>query len=312
MNPDQHTLLEAYKQAGGMPEVFQNKRIAHLVVGGNQVYSSNLIPGLELECETKGSGIEVNFRMKEGFRFKNPVNLCFGVIPEEGVQEINVNGRIEDNAELEFLAYCVFPNAVKVKHLMQGNITIGNDASFKYHEVHYHGENGGILVSPKVKIIAGVNSYYQGDFYLLKGRAGKIDLDYEVEIGENSRTNLLAKILASGNDEVYLREKVTLRGRDSKGQVESIIVGKDNSTSEVVSELIALKEGCIGHIDCIETILDQAQAKATPLIQVTHRDARITHEAAIGSLSNKQLETIMAKGLTPEQAVEVIVRNMLR
>jgi hypothetical protein len=35
-------------------------------------------------------------------------------------------------------------------------------------------------------------------------------------------------------------------------------------------------------------------------------------EAAIGSVDQRQLETLMAHGLTPEQAVEMVVAGLLR
>ena len=38
----------------------------------------------------------------------------------------------------------------------------------------------------------------------------------------------------------------------------------------------------------------------------------VTHEAAIGSVDKEELETLMARGLTPEQAVEMIVSGILR
>jgi Fe-S cluster assembly scaffold protein SufB len=40
--------------------------------------------------------------------------------------------------------------------------------------------------------------------------------------------------------------------------------------------------------------------------------ARVTHEAAIGSVSKKELETLMARGLDEEEAVDIIIRGMLR
>jgi Fe-S cluster assembly scaffold protein SufB len=40
--------------------------------------------------------------------------------------------------------------------------------------------------------------------------------------------------------------------------------------------------------------------------------AKITHEAAIGGVDQQQLETLMARGLTPEQAVYMIVKGLLR
>jgi Fe-S cluster assembly scaffold protein SufB len=35
-------------------------------------------------------------------------------------------------------------------------------------------------------------------------------------------------------------------------------------------------------------------------------------EAAIGSVDKKQMETLMAHGLSPEEAVDVIVKGILR
>jgi hypothetical protein len=71
-------------------------------------------------------------------------------------------------------------------------------------------------------------------------------------------------------------------------------------------------QGARGHVDCLEIITDQAIAEAIPIVRVTHPLAKITHEAAIGTIDQKQLETLMAHGLTPEQAVEMVVAGLLR
>ncbi len=47
-------------------------------------------------------------------------------------------------------------------------------------------------------------------------------------------------------------------------------------------------------------------------MNVTNPLAKVTHEAAIGSVDKRQLETLMAHGLTPEEAVDVIVKGVLR
>ncbi|GAI05512.1 unnamed protein product [marine sediment metagenome] len=53
-------------------------------------------------------------------------------------------------------------------------------------------------------------------------------------------------------------------------------------------------------------------ARAIPLVYVNDRQAKVTHEAAIGSIDNKQLQTLMARGLSEEKAVDVIVKGVLR
>jgi len=44
---------------------------------------------------------------------------------------------------------------------------------------------------------------------------------------------------------------------------------------------------------------------------VTNKEAKVTHEAAIGSIDKKQMQTLMARGLDKEEAVRVIVKGML-
>lgn len=48
-----------------------------------------------------------------------------------------------------------------------------------------------------------------------------------------------------------------------------------------------------------------------PIVMVRDERARVTHEAAIGSVNRKELETLTARGLTEEKAIEVIIRGML-
>ena len=65
-------------------------------------------------------------------------------------------------------------------------------------------------------------------------------------------------------------------------------------------------------MDCTELVKDRAVARAEPVVNVGHPLAKVTHEAAIGSVDQKQLETLMAHGLTPDEAVDVIIMGLLR
>jgi hypothetical protein len=49
-----------------------------------------------------------------------------------------------------------------------------------------------------------------------------------------------------------------------------------------------------------------------PIVNVTSPLAKVTHEAAIGTVDQRQMETLMAHGLNPEEAVDVIVKGILR
>jgi len=58
-------------------------------------------------------------------------------------------------------------------------------------------------------------------------------------------------------------------------------------------------------VDCVEIVRDQAVASAVPVVRVTDDQAQVTHEAAIGTVDKKELETPMARGLDEEAAVDV-------
>ena len=56
----------------------------------------------------------------------------------------------------------------------------------------------------------------------------------------------------------------------------------------------------------------EAIARAVPLVSVSDQQAKVTHEAAIGSIDKKQMDTLMARGLSPDEAVDVIVAGILK
>jgi Fe-S cluster assembly scaffold protein SufB len=40
--------------------------------------------------------------------------------------------------------------------------------------------------------------------------------------------------------------------------------------------------------------------------------AQVTHEAAIGTVNRKELESLLARGLDEDEAVDLIIRGMIR
>ena len=48
-----------------------------------------------------------------------------------------------------------------------------------------------------------------------------------------------------------------------------------------------------------------------PVVEVSHPLAHVTHEAAIGSVDSRQLQTLMARGLTEDKATDLIIEGLL-
>jgi uncharacterized protein len=72
---------------------------------------------------------------------------------------------------------------------------------------------------------------------------------------------------------------------------------EDHAKADVTGTTAENAEGARVHVDCLEIVRTQAVARAIPAVSVSHPLTKGTHEAAIGSIDKKQLETLMAHGL---------------
>ena len=306
-------MVDAYEKAGGDKNALIGKDIARLVIHENRVLSANEAKGIKMETKETETGVNVYLLVEEGVRIPRPVHLCFGILPKEGLQEIIMKVNAQDNSEVNVIAHCIFPNAVKVIHKMDAEIEIGNNARFDYKETHYHGEFGGIEVIPKARINVGKGGVWESTFALSQGLVGKLDYDFEVFCQDKAVAELVVKAYGKGHDDIKVWEKIHLNGIGARGLAKSRLVLSDKAKAEVRGETYGNAPHARGHVDCIELVNGtQAVARAIPIVSVTNEKAKVTHEAAIGSIDRKQIETLMARGLDENEAVDVIVKGILR
>ena len=306
-------LVDAYEKAGGDKDALLGKGVAKLVIHENKVLSADGVDGLKIETKETETGVNVNLLVEEGAKIARPVHLCFGILPQEGLQEIIMKVNAQDNSEVSVIAHCIFPNAVKVIHKMDADIEIGNNAKFDYKETHYHGEFGGIEVIPKARVKVGKGGVWQSTFALSQGLVGKLDYDFEVFCEEKAVAELVVKVYGKGSDDIKVWEKIYLNGTGARGLAKSRLVLSDKAKAEVRGETYGNAPYARGHVDCIELVNGtEVVARAIPIVSVTNGKAKVTHEAAIGSIDRKQVETLMARGLDENKAVDVIVKGILR
>ncbi|MBC7185935.1 MAG: SufD family Fe-S cluster assembly protein [Calditrichaeota bacterium] len=306
-------LAEAYEKSGGQLDALRDAQVGSLVVSLNKILAKNEIPGLLIEGQETASGVRARITVKQGTVIERPVHLCFGVLPKEGVQEVVAEFVIEDQAKATFLAHCSFPNAVSVRHLMQGTVRVGKGAAMTYNETHFHGDEGGVEVLPVMRVEVAEGGEFRSEFKLTQGAAGRVEIDYEVRVGDHGLCELYAKVYGKQNDSIRVKESIYLDGGGARGLAKSRIVVTDRAESEVVGEIVGNGPSSRGHVDCVEIVQGkQARASAVPMLRVVDETAKLTHEAAIGSVDKKQVETLMARGLTESEAVEVVVQGLLR
>jgi len=301
----------AYSAAGGDAAVLHKHELASLVISGNKVLNANGIKGIVLETHETEHGVDVKMTIKKGYKIPLPVHLCFGLIPEDGLQEIKMNFVAEEDSAVELIAHCTFPNAVNIIHRMDAQMAVGKNASLKYIETHFHGPHGGIQVIPRSHIKIEEGGSYYTNFSLVSGRVGYLEFDYSVDAEKDSICELVTKVYGKKDDKIKILEKVALNGENARSVIKSRLAITDNAESVFRGVTEGHAPRSRGHVDCLEVIQGNAKAEAIPIVRVDNPLAKVTHEAAIGCVDKKEVETLMARGLEEDEAIDIIVKGML-
>jgi len=306
-------LLEIASRTGSLESSLGDKDAIYVVVHANKIIDKNVLPGVEIEAEETDEGIDANITVTKGVVIEKPVHLCFGHLGHEGKQVIQSKITVEEGAKAEFLAHCIFPNAVEFLHAMEGEIYLKERSSFAYREVHVHGPEGKIRVRPKSKVVVGEGATYVGDFTLVEGRVGDLDIEIEVDaVGAHSHVDINSKIYGKYDDVCKIKDIIKLKGEGSSALVKARVVLKDESRGSFLGLVDGAASGARGHVDCTEVVQGNAMAEASPVVRASHPEAEVTHEAAIGRIADEKIEGLMAKGLSEEEAIEIIVSGLLR
>lgn len=305
-------MLDAYEKAGGRPDVLEARRVASAVIHAHDVLAVNEIEGVTIATEAREGGVRARINVAPGTKVEHPVHLCFGVTASEGLQVIDSEFEIGEGAEVGFLAHCTFPNAVELKHVMDARIHVGPGATMRYREAHYHGPEGGIEVMPTTHAQVDEDGRLEIEFDLTEGRVGRMAIEFDADVAANGVAELVSRAYGSADDDISVNEIVRLNGEGARGFTKTRVAVRDQARSEITTTAEGNAPGARGHMDCTEIVRGRAEARNVPIVVVRDDRARVTHEAAIGSVGKKELETLMARGLDEEEAVDVIIRGMLR
>ena len=308
-----NSLLESlYASIGRRPHELRDQAdVARIEIHHNRVLGLHLVPGLKVEASPHDDGIKAQIVVIEGAVIEKPIQVCFGMIPPDGLQQIDLEIDVQPEASAAIVAHCTFPNARRIRHEMDAVLKIGEGSQYAYFERHVHGVDGGVVVVPNSKVYVAEGARYQTEFELIKGRVGEIEMDVEVFAEAHSTFEVNARIRGAADDRIVIHESGHLNGEYARGALTSHIALRNRAQATIYNTLTASAPFARGHVDCKEIVQDEAVAKAIPIVEVNNPKAHVTHEAAIGSVDSKQLETLMSRGLDEDQAVDLIIEGLL-
>jgi Fe-S cluster assembly scaffold protein SufB len=301
-------LLDVYEKEGLDTSLFGD-RIAAIIISGEKIIGLNNIQGVEIRGEEIENGVKADVVIADNVKLPFPVHLCTGYLRSEGYQEVVFNIKVGKNSKVKFLSHCIFPYAKDFTHKAITTIKANENSNVSYEDEHIHGE--GVKMVSKTEVELGKNARYTGKFSLTKHRAKELKLEMAAKLHEKAVLELESKVKAVKDDSVDIKEVAYLEGAYSRANLKSTVIAFDEAKANVMNEAYGLGDYAKGHVECHEVVKGKADVQTIPLLRVRNDKAELTHEASIGRINEAQLIQLMAKGLTEEDAADLIIKGLL-
>lgn len=237
------------------------------------------------------------------------------LIQESGITETVYNDfRIGENCDVLIVAGCGISNCGHQDSEHDGVHTfhVGKNSKVKYVEKHYGSGDGEgeRIMNPTTIIYLDEGAHMELDMAQIRG-VDSTDRYTEIHVGDHAEAIISERLMTHGKQKADSRMEIFLDGKDSKAQIISRSVGKDQS-EQIFYPCMTGNNACFGHVQCDSIIMDDSRISSIPAIRANSVDAQLVHEAAIGRIAGDQLLKLMTLGLTAEEAEERILKGFLK
>ncbi len=249
-------------------------------------------------------------RAKKGHKASRPVQSCLYLSSDTFAQRVHNIVLVEENAELHVITGCVN------SHYERGGLHIGvsefyvkEGGKLSFTMIHNWGRR--MAVRPRSAAVVEKGGVLVSNFICLEP-AGYIQMYPGAQLkGDDSVARFYSLLLATPGSELDVGSRVRLDGRRSRAEVVSRAVST-GGTVIARGQMIGAAEDVRGHLECSGLILsEKGIIQAIPELQGELSQVDLSHEAAVGRVSQEEIEYLMARGLSEQEATATIVRGFL-
>jgi len=249
-------------------------------------------------------------RVPAGKKSSMPVQTCLMLNSKKAYQTVHNIIIVEEGASLDIITGCTAKKGVEEGlHLGISEMYVKKGATLNFTMIHNWAEQIG--VRPRTVVNVEEGGTYVSNYICLKPvRTVQTYPTVKLE-GEGAVTRLNTIAIAHSGSELDLGSKAIFNAPGTKAELISrtITIGR-----RIIArgEMIGNAKGAKGHLECKGLVLtDKGSQLAIPILEANVDDIELTHEAAVGKIAKDQVEYLMARGLTEDEAVGMIVRGFL-
>jgi uncharacterized protein len=250
-------------------------------------------------------------RAQAGQKSVFPVQACLYLAKKQAIQNVHNIIIAEEGSELHIITGCTTaPRNDPGLHLGVSEFYIKKNAKVTFTMIHqWHPD---VAVRPRTGVIVGEGGLYLSNYVLMKP-VGSLQMNPTARcVGANSVVRFNSVMVAPTGSNLDVGSRIILEATGSRAEVVSRAIttgGNIIARGYIEGKAPDVK----GHLECRGLIMDKGGTMyAIPELKGDLAGIDLSHEAAVGKIAEEEVEYLMARGMTRDEATATIVRGFLR
>jgi len=249
-------------------------------------------------------------RALEGQRVTTPIQACLYMKHDNTAQNVHNVIIAEEGSELNIITGCATaPSLRSGIHIGISEFYVKRGAKLTFTMIHDWAEE--VMVRPRSGIVVEEDGLFLSNYVSLKPVRSLQMYPTTRLIGSGAVVRFHSILLAPPGCELDTGARVVLEASNTRAE----IVSRTITTGGLIKargHLIGLKPNVKAHLECHGLILaEEGIIHAIPELEGHRSGAEMSHEAAVGKIAEEEIEYLMARGLSEEEATATIVRGFL-
>lgn len=249
-------------------------------------------------------------RALPGAKVVYPVQTCLYIRTENVAQRVHNIVIAEEGSELHVITGCsTHPDLTSALHIGVSEFFIKKGAKLVFTMIHNWGEN--VYVRPRTGVLVEEDGVFLSNYISLKGVKSVQSYPTARLVGRRAVARFNSVIVAPEGTFIDSGSRIILDAPETRGEIISRTIsygGKVIARGHLVGNAPGIK----AHLECNGLILaENGVIHAIPELEAHLADVDMSHEAAVGKIAQDEIEYLMARGLSEEDATATIVRGFL-
>lgn len=249
-------------------------------------------------------------RALPGVRAIHPVQACLYLAHRNLAQKVHNIIIAEEGSELHIITGCATsPMSASGLHIGISEFYVKRGARLTFTMIHHWAPE--VAVRPRSGAIIEEGGVFLSNYVSMKPVRTLQMYPVARCVGENAIVRFNSILVAPVGTNLDTGSRVLLEGRGSRAEVvaRAITTGGTIISRGFIS---GSAPDVRGHLECRGLILsERGVIHAIPELKGELAGVDLSHEAAVGKIAEEEVEYLMARGLTRDEATATIVRGFL-